>query len=214
MDFKPQIDFSPGSIARQKIRKEFALPRWEPFREWFFNNFHKEEQIQLQEEFYDKCLETNNILFFVPWFMSTYVDQYISVLERNYKLMNGECSTSAYPPQQPFQIEKEGKICNFLAYSKLFENDTLQITCKQINTLIEQNNYTNYFLNTLGEQIILLHDRVESIISLINDKHYKEKTFQNSIATPSIQPPPEIKDFKLKSTSELEKILENKFGKI
>ncbi|KAI5682787.1 hypothetical protein M9H77_04015 [Catharanthus roseus] len=33
------IDFSPGSEARQKVKAEFNLPRWKPFRKWFFPNF-------------------------------------------------------------------------------------------------------------------------------------------------------------------------------
>ncbi|KAI5675237.1 hypothetical protein M9H77_06187 [Catharanthus roseus] len=36
---RPKIDFSPGSEARQKVKTEFNLPRWEPFRKWFFPNF-------------------------------------------------------------------------------------------------------------------------------------------------------------------------------
>ncbi|KAG5615270.1 hypothetical protein H5410_015094 [Solanum commersonii] len=42
-----QIDFSPSSPARENISKEFQKSRWKPFRNWFFKNFNKEEQILL-----------------------------------------------------------------------------------------------------------------------------------------------------------------------
>jgi hypothetical protein len=36
MDISTKTDFSPGSPARQKINKEFNLPKWELFRKWYF----------------------------------------------------------------------------------------------------------------------------------------------------------------------------------
>ena len=39
MDYTNKIDFSPGSLARKKIKNEFNHKKWEPFKEWLFENF-------------------------------------------------------------------------------------------------------------------------------------------------------------------------------
>ena len=208
-----KINFSPGSKARQEIKKEFNLPRWEPFRKWFFENFSVKEKTEIQEKFYKYCEKNKNIISFVPWFVANYVEQYISVIERNYKLSNGKILKDIYPPQQGFQIEKGD--CNFLAFAKLLEDDTLPLTCKQINLLIEQQNYTNLFLNILGEQLTSLDSRVESVLQEIKKINptvsLKGKEKVEEVIIPSVQPPPEISEFKLGSTKDLEKFLAKKF---
>ena len=84
------IDFSPSSKARQKIREEFNHPRWKLFKKWFFENFNSQEKRDLQEEFYIYCEFHNKIIPFVPWFVSKHVENYISIVERNYQLSNGK----------------------------------------------------------------------------------------------------------------------------
>ena len=153
---------------------------------------------------------------FVPWFVSKYVEQYISVLERNYKLSTGRNLQQVYPPQQSFQIEKGNH--SFLTFAKLLEDETLPVTCKQINRMIEQQNYTNLFINVLGEHLTSLSERVDLVLKTINPNlslnsniPLKEKEKEQDSACPNIQPPPEIADFKLKSMKELEKFLTEKF---
>ena len=109
--------------------------------------------LYFQDEFYKVCKEKIALIPFVTWFIDTYVKNYISVIEINYKLESGKVYQGLYPPQQAFYIEKNGKIHNFSAFSKLIETDTLTVTCKHINNMFEQQNYTNLFLNILGEQI-------------------------------------------------------------
>ena len=213
---KTKIDFSPGSPARKIISEEFKDPKWNLFRTWFFDNFTNQEKLYFQEEFYKTCEKENSLIPFVSWFINTYVTSYISVLERNYNLQNGKIYKGLYPPQQAFHIEKNEKIHNFLPFAKLLENDTLPVTCKHINTMFEQQNYTNLFLNVLGEQIQSIHNRIEMIIKAINNiqpaviKTVPEEKIVNS----SIQPPPNVTDFKLRPVIELEKILEDKFNNL
>uniref|UniRef100_A0A7N0VEJ1 Uncharacterized protein n=1 Tax=Kalanchoe fedtschenkoi TaxID=63787 RepID=A0A7N0VEJ1_KALFE len=215
MNSQPKIDFSKGSLARKKIRAEFLKPRWDEFRKWLLEEFNQEQQNFILEEFYKFLSEKNTYFPFVLWFMSNYIEPYISVIERDYKLLTGNVLKSVFPPQQPFKMEKEGNVVNFQSFVKLFENGALNVTVQQINKMIEQSNYTNIYLNVLGEQIMSLHDRLDKLTQRVetliaqetNHRPDKEKI----IATPSLQPPPEIKDYKLKSITDLEKMLDEKF---
>ncbi|KAG5590783.1 hypothetical protein H5410_041297 [Solanum commersonii] len=106
--------------------------------------------------------------------MCKHVHNYISMLERDFTLSNGEITKS---------------IVNFNAFSKLFENDTALITAQHVNVMIKQNNYANIYMSILGD-------------------HVKGK---EKIVHSSLQPPPDIEDFKIKDNSELESFLEKKF---
>ncbi|KAG5572452.1 hypothetical protein H5410_062218 [Solanum commersonii] len=109
------------------------------------------------------------------------------MLEKDFTLSNGEITKSVFPPQQSFQINKNDKIVNFNAFSKLFENDTALVTT--------------------SHHTVSLHDKIDKIISPLPTKvKGKEK-----VAHSSLQPPPEIDKFKLKDYSDLENFLEKKF---
>ncbi|KAG5632674.1 hypothetical protein H5410_004391 [Solanum commersonii] len=98
-------------------------------------------------------------------------------------------------------------IVNFNAFSKLFENDTILITAQHINVMIKQNNYANIYMSILGDHVISLHEKVDKLITLLSTNiKGKEK-----VANSSVQPPPDIEDFKIKDYSDLENFLEKKF---
>ncbi|KAG5579688.1 hypothetical protein H5410_050315 [Solanum commersonii] len=203
------IDFSPGSPARARIAKDFERKKWKLFRRWFFKNFNKEELYDFQEEFYKDIIESgiNHLVAFVPWFMCKHVHNYISMLGRDFTLSNGEITKLVFPPQQSFQINKNDRIVNLNAFSKLFENDTALIIAQHVNTMIKQNNYANIYMSILGDHVISLHEKVNKLISLLPTKlKGKEK-----VAHSSLQPPPEIEDFKIKDYSDLENFLEKRF---
>ncbi|KAG5581069.1 hypothetical protein H5410_051696 [Solanum commersonii] len=86
-------------------------------------------------------------------------------------------------------------------------NNTALLTAQHINIMIKQQNYANIYMSILGEHITSIHDNVDKLLSRINfNTKGKEK-----VANASIQPPPEIGDFKLKDFSNLESLLEKKF---
>ncbi|KAG5570731.1 hypothetical protein H5410_060497, partial [Solanum commersonii] len=103
-----------GSSTRAKIAKYFRLSKWKSFRKWFFNNLNDEEQYGFQEEFYRVLIESGQ----------NALHNYISMIERDFTLSNGEITKSVFPPLASFQINKNDRIVNFNAFSKLFENDT------------------------------------------------------------------------------------------
>ncbi|KAI5653043.1 hypothetical protein M9H77_30230 [Catharanthus roseus] len=86
------------------------------------------------------------------------------------------------------------------------------ITVKQINQIIEQQNYTNIYLNVLGEQILSLHKRIDLLLKKLDKSSSPDSSGKKVvIATPPLQPPPEIKNYKLQTMSDLETLIEQKF---
>ena len=206
MDYTNKIDFSPGSLARTKIKNEFNHKKWEPFKEWLFKNFSKEELKIIQEIFYDYLSSVNKIIYFVPWFIRKYITNNINMIEREW-LVNGQSSKGIFPPQQPFQITKEDICLKFKAYQKSHDNNTN--TTDQINTLIQQTNYTNLYSIILGEQILNLNEKIDQIKKLLQDSlKVEEKAInKDKIISATIQPPPNITDYKLKDYTKLEQII-------
>ena len=86
----------------------------------------------------------------------------------------------------------------------------MTLTLSHVNQIFEQQNFSNLYFVVLGEQILALQQKIDKIHNDLN----KDKNLINSEErriTNSIQPPPEITDFKLKSTTEVEKIIREQF---
>ncbi|KAG5570706.1 hypothetical protein H5410_060472 [Solanum commersonii] len=88
-------------------------------------------------------------------------------------------------------------------------NDTALITSKHVKTLIQQNNYTNVYLSILGENILSLHDKISHLCSELEKSKIPDKGKEK--ATPTIQNPPEIKDFKLSKLDNIERLIQERF---
>ncbi|KAG5605742.1 hypothetical protein H5410_027234 [Solanum commersonii] len=73
-----QIDFSPGSLARKYIQNEFLNEKWNRFKTWSFDTYSKEDLNNISQEFYETCVLHNHIIFFVPWFITTYLPLFIN----------------------------------------------------------------------------------------------------------------------------------------
>ncbi|KAG5579978.1 hypothetical protein H5410_050605 [Solanum commersonii] len=52
----------------------------------------------ISQEFYETCALHNQIMYFVPWFITTYLQLYINVIERTYKDGSGNLTKAMYPP--------------------------------------------------------------------------------------------------------------------
>ncbi|KAI5677913.1 hypothetical protein M9H77_08863 [Catharanthus roseus] len=94
------------------------------------------------------------------------------VKERDYKLLNGNIIKGILPPQQPFYLEKENNTVSFTAFSKIFENDTLSIT------------------------------RIDLLLQKLEKSSIDSSGKKALIVKPPLQPPPEIKDYKLKTLTD------------
>ena len=150
-----QIDFSPGSLARKYIQNEFLNEKWNRFKIWFFDTYSREDFNNISQEFYETCALHNHIMFFVPWFITTYLPLFINVLERSYKDESGNIIQSIYPAQAPFILPNNTGII-FIAFHKFIDNEVAAVSINEINRLISQNNYLGLYIKVIGEHIYSL----------------------------------------------------------
>nr|XP_033513040.1 uncharacterized protein LOC117277755 [Nicotiana tomentosiformis] len=216
-----QIDFSPGSRARIYIQKEFFSEKWNQFKTWFFDTYSKDDLNNISQEFYEACALHNQIMYFVPWFITTYLPLYIKVLERSYKDGSGNITKAIYPPQAPFILPNNTGI-TFTAFQKFIDDNVAAISIAEINKLISQNNYLGLYVKILGEHIGSLDKKLDDLTILIKEMGTKKgptdiastsgsKTVDQNILT-HIQRPPEIQDFKFKSLDDLAQLLDKKLS--
>jgi len=154
-----QIDFSPRSLARKYIQNEFLSDKWNQFKTWFFDSYSADDLNNISQEFYETCALHNQIMYFVPWFITTYLPLFINVLERSYKDESGNIIKVVYPPQSSFILPNNTGI-TFTAFQKFVEEDVAAVSINEINNLISQNNYLGLYVKVLGEHISSLDKKI------------------------------------------------------
>ncbi|KAG5619555.1 hypothetical protein H5410_004773 [Solanum commersonii] len=168
-----QIDFSPGSLAR-----------------------NVDDLNNISQEFYETCALHNHIIFFVPWFITTYLPLFINVLERSYKDESGNIVKGIYPFHASF-ILLNNTCITFTAFQKIVENNVAAVRINEINNLISQNNYLGLYIKT-------------------DLKPSKQVSMYKKLSKLSthVQRPPEIQDFVFKPLHDLEELLDKKFSEL
>ncbi|KAG5621622.1 hypothetical protein H5410_006840 [Solanum commersonii] len=157
-------------------------------------------------------------MFFVPWFITTYLPLFINVLERSYKDESGNIIQSIYPPQAPFILPNNTGITFML--HKFIDNEVAAVTINEINRIISQNNYLGLYVKVIGEHICSLDKKLDSLSNLIvqidnklkSDKQISEQASSSKQPDVHIQRPPEIQDFILRPLHDLENLLDKKFS--
>ncbi|KAG5609427.1 hypothetical protein H5410_020708 [Solanum commersonii] len=139
-------------------------------------------------------------MFFVPWFITTYLPLFIKVLERSYKDESCNIIKVIYPPQAPFILPNNTGI-TFTAFQKFIKNDVATVSINEINNLISQNNYLGLYVKVLGEHISFLDKKLDDLTILIgqikNDLKPSEQASSSKQLDVLIQRPPEIQDLSL-----------------
>ncbi|KAG5579668.1 hypothetical protein H5410_050295 [Solanum commersonii] len=180
---------------------------------------NKEDLNNISQEFYETCALHNHIMFFVPWFITTYLPLFINVLERSYKDESGNIIQSIYPPQAPFILPNNTGI-TFTAFHKFIDNEVAAVSINEINHLISQNNYLGLYVKVIGKHICSLDKKLDNLSNLIVQidnklkfvKQVSEQASSSKQPDVHIQRPPEIQDFILRPLHDLENLLDKKFS--
>ncbi|KAF3671614.1 hypothetical protein FXO37_07942 [Capsicum annuum] len=87
----------------------------------------------------------------------------------------------AAPPQTNLNEEISEVEQSADAFSKMVENDTVLIAARNVNMMLKQHNYANYYMSIFGEQISALHEKIDKISTMVH-KMLMHSTICNSNA--------------------------------
>ncbi|KAL5134611.1 polyprotein [Glycine soja] len=159
---------SAKSIDKEILRKDFYSPKNEPQRRWFFQHYKGTNRKQIQDKFYEFVERVKiNVLFFdwfhayairkdidYPWKQDIIGDPTTNVIT-NWQVKDGELIQSELPPATQYQLPniKDSNNRPVMAIPFKTKDVNEEVTSKDIKSLMEQANYTNKYLQALGETI-------------------------------------------------------------
>ncbi|KAL5131558.1 polyprotein [Glycine soja] len=159
---------SARSIDKETLRKDFYSPKNEPQRRWFFQHYKGTNRKQIQDKFYEFVEQVKtNVLFFdwfhayairkdidYPWKQDVIGDPTTNVIT-NWQVKDGELIQSELPPATQYQLPniKDSNNKPVMAIPFKTKDVNEEVTSKDIKSLVEQANYTNKYLQALGETI-------------------------------------------------------------
>ncbi|KAL5130725.1 polyprotein [Glycine soja] len=159
---------SARSMDKETLRKDFYSPENEPQRRWFFQHYKGTNRKQIQDKFYEFVERVKiNVLFFdwfhayairkdidYPWKQDIIGDPTTNVIT-NWQVKDGELIQSELPPATQYQLPniKDSNNKPVMAIPFKTKDVNEEITSKDIKSLMEQANYTNKYLQALGETI-------------------------------------------------------------
>jgi hypothetical protein len=182
-------------LDKTLFKKDFYSTCNSTKRIWFFQNF-LEHRSEIQKQFFNFIeLYKIQILFF-DWFELYYASEHhipypfasikhaCSVTSRSktpvWNLTSGPTVESEHPPLRNIQITHNNQAVEAAPY-KLSTDDTLSNT----KHIINQNNFTNTNLNTLGKQLTRLEKQIQrTTTSLVGIKTSTDLKLKSSGGIP------------------------------
>ncbi|KAL5148920.1 polyprotein [Glycine soja] len=165
--FSSRIEASRSEYESAR-RKDFYSPANEPQRRWFFQNYKGTNRKQIQDKFYEFVGRVKvNVLFFdwfhaytikkdidYPWKQDIIGDPSTNVIT-NWQVRDGELIQSELPPTTKYQLPNIKDSNNKPVMATPFKTKDIneEVTSEDIKSLMEQANYTNKYLQILGETI-------------------------------------------------------------
>ncbi|KAL5159038.1 polyprotein [Glycine soja] len=165
--FSSRIEASRSEYESAR-RKDFYSPENEPQRRCFFQHYKGTNRKQIQDKFYEFVERVKiNVLFFdwfhayairkdinYPWKQEIIGDPTTNVIT-NWQVRDGELIQSELPPTTQYQLPniKDSNNKPVMAIPFKTKDVNEEVTSKDIKSLMEQANYTNKYLQALGETI-------------------------------------------------------------
>jgi len=175
----PQImmitrNYENYEINKEKLQKDFMSPEYDDKRIWFFNTFSKYLQNQIRTRWYNDMNETKTDIYFFPWFERNYAKINISKVntvsraKNNWmKVQTNEVVHEEYPPYESITLSHRGSQIVASPLKKVSLSDDN----KNMDNIIQQNNFTNTYIKVLGEKL----ERIENQINPLIVKNQEKK---------------------------------------
>ncbi|KAL2317177.1 hypothetical protein Fmac_031053 [Flemingia macrophylla] len=152
------------TIDKPALHKEFHSDKWTSQRKWFLSNFKGDRRSEIIESFYAYLNHVQTHVCFFDWFnvylLSNKIDPpWIRTITEDLSVnvitvwhrKDGKLIKSELPPNSSYFISNlEDK---YLASPFKFKSDET-IGAQDIKALMEQNNYTNKYLQVFGENLV------------------------------------------------------------
>ncbi|KAG4963196.1 hypothetical protein JHK82_039868 [Glycine max] len=136
------------NIDKETLRKDFYSPENEPQRRWFFQHYKGTNKKQIQDKFYEFVERVKiNVLFF-DWFHAYAIRKNIDYPWKQEII--GDPTTNVITN---WQVRDDSSNKPVMAIPFKTKDVNEEVTSKDIKSLMEQANYTNKYLQALGETI-------------------------------------------------------------
>ncbi|KAL5127898.1 polyprotein [Glycine soja] len=140
--------YSSMEPYNETLRKYFYSPANEPQRRWFFQNYKGTNRKQVQDKFYEFVERVKvNVLFF-DWFHAYSIKKDIDYSWKQDII--GDPSTNVITN---WQVRDDSNNKPIMATPFKTKDINEEVTSEDIKSLMEQANYTNKYLQILGETI-------------------------------------------------------------
>lgn len=128
---------------------------------WFFDKYKGQHRQKIQEEFYGFLRRTKQHIQFFDWFevysqrkrIDYPFSQTTNVVTR-WQTVEGEIQAQL-PPSKSITFTYKSTEINVKPFKLKNTQDEGAINSKDIQGIYEQNNYTNKYLQTLGEYLLI-----------------------------------------------------------
>ncbi|GAV87545.1 hypothetical protein CFOL_v3_30971 [Cephalotus follicularis] len=197
----------PFEINKDLIRKDFLQEKYLRKRFRFFQKYSEDEQNNIRAAWYEYMIKIKaHIMFFdyLPIYKNQQENKKYFTGEKIQKIFMNQKTTTTWltsdnkiietihPPSEKIQINVQNNQIQAAPFKLQNETSSNQTT-QETNKIIEQNNYTNRHLQTLGVQL----SRIENIIQ-DKIKHSREET---KTQDQKIKPFPELDTPSLMTTT-------------
>ena len=160
-------------IDKQLLRKDFYSEANLQIRTWFMKTYNASDRKNIQEIYYNFQTEHGMHIMFFTWFQ-IYSSQHgleypfrevqVNSKTTQWQMKNGSVE-SIHPPLR--QIGFDYQSVNINASPFKIIDDSNEVSKKDVSKIMEQNNFTNQHLHTIGQQLNRIEETVQTPISTV-----------------------------------------------
>ena len=196
---------SEFTIDKESLRKNFYSEKLTPQSKWFFQNYQGTSKKSIQEKFYEFLNKVKQNIIFFDWFHAYSVINGIDypwktnlsekTLDVLWHLKDNETVQSDLRPDTKFQLQnaKDTHGKPIMASPFKTRKDDEALNPRDIKSLMEQSNYTNKYLQTLGNKLLTKSIKIKEepfSCKIISQKQVVKRLFKPFKVSKALSPQP------------------------